>query len=39
MRTLIAKKMRIDSASLSTTKSEFEKYLSVMKMTANLLIF
>jgi hypothetical protein len=28
MRTLIAKKMRIDSASMSTTKSKFEKYLS-----------
>jgi hypothetical protein len=28
MRTLIAKKMRIGSASMSTTKSEFEKYLS-----------
>jgi hypothetical protein len=28
MRTLIAKKMRIGSASMSTTKSKFEKYLS-----------
>jgi hypothetical protein len=28
IRTLIAKKMRIGSASMSTTKSEFEKYLS-----------
>jgi hypothetical protein len=28
MRTLIVKKMRIGSASMSTTKSEFEKYLS-----------